>query len=268
MKKTVVYLDKGSKSENSRLLTLRVENVEYRDLAGDNLIIPPQTDQVVVHGVLRGNDYIVRDSIKKNLDWIMIDNCYLGKYKRVVKNATAPTSFRQGKRFEHNTQLEAWRGGQGKHVLVLPPSPPYMDTFGLRDFLNHIAHTANIYTDRPIVMRAKPAKGKKAPPLGEQLADAYAVITWGSAVALEASRIGVPTISLGWCPAKHVSFQLEDLDTDMMLQEPDRQGMFDNLTWSSFDKEELPSAWRTIEENERFATKFYDNPVKLNNYEL
>lgn len=268
MKKTVVYLDKNIKAVNARYLTENVGNVEYRELASDNLIIPPKTDQVLVHGVLRGNQYIIRQAFDKDVDWIMVDNGYLGKYKRIVKNATAPTSFREGRRFDHGTRLEPWRGGTGKHLLVLPPSPPYMDTFGLRDFLNYIAHTSNIYTDRPVVLRAKPAKGKKAPPLEEQLRDAYAVVTWGSAVALEASRLGVPTISMGWCPAKHVSYSLNDLETDSFLQEPDRMGMFDNLTWSSFDKDELKTAWRFIEENEQMSTVKYDAPIKLDNYDL
>lgn len=268
MNKTIAYLDKNIKGVNTRELMRNVKNVDYRELAFDNLVIPHGTDNVVVHGVLRGNDILIKQAIEKNINWVMLDNGYLGTYKRVIKNATAPTSFREGRRFEHGIRMGGWNGGDGKHILVLPPSPPYMDTFGLRDFLNYIAHSVNIYTDRPIVMRAKPAKGKKAPPLEKQIRDAYCVITWGSAVALEASRLGVPTISLGWCPAKHVSYKLEDLETSKMLEEPDRVGMFDNLTWSSFEKDELFRAWNFIEENEQEAKYFYDAPIKLNQYEL
>ena len=243
------YLDKNVKANNMKELTSKVEGVSYKELNYDDLIIPNDATAIAVHGVLRGNDTLIKRAVEKDIPWIMMDNGYLGKYKRVITNATAPTTFRSGRRFEHGTKLEQWRGGIGQHILVLPPSPPYMDTFGIRDFLNHIAHNANIYTDLPLVMRAKPAKGKKAPPLAEQLADAYAVITWGSAIAIEASRLGIPTISLGWCPAKHVSYQLEDLHTNKMTQEPDRMGMLDNLTWSSFDRAELPSAWNIMKEN-------------------
>lgn len=238
------YLDKNVKANNVRELCRGISDpVTYKELATDDLLIPHDTSMIVVHGVLRGNDTLIKRAIDKNIPWVMMDNGYLGKYKRVILNATAPTTFRDGRRFEHGTTMERWRGGSGKHILVLPPSPPYMDTFGLRDFLNHIAHSANIYTDKPIVVRAKPAKGKKAPPLEEQLRDAAAVVTWGSAIAIEANRLGVPTISMGWCPAKHCSFKLEDLDTDKLKQEPDRMGMFDNLTWSSFGRDELPYAW-------------------------
>lgn len=248
------YLDKNVKANNMRELTTYADKVHYKDLATDDLIIPHDATMVAVHGVLRGNDIVIKRAIEKNIPWVMMDNGYLGKYKRVILNATAPTTIRNGRRFEHGTRLEPWRGGTGKHILVLPPSPPYMDTFGIRDFLNHIAHNANIYTDKPLVMRAKPAKGKKAPPLERQLEDAAAVITWGSAIAIEANRLGVPTISLGWCPAKHCSFNLEDLDTDKLKQEPDRIGMLDNLTWSSFDREELPLAWEIMKVNAKCQT--------------
>ena len=106
-----------------------------------------------------------------------------------------------------------------------------MDTFDCKDFLNFIAHNVNIYTDKNIIVRAKPAKGKLARPLQEQLDNAYCVITWGSAIALEAMRQGIPTISLGWCPAKMASKKLEDLETNAMKNEPERINVFDNLTW-------------------------------------
>ena len=248
------YLDKNVKANNMRELTSKVEGVSYKDLSYDDLLIPHDAEMIAIHGVLRGNDTLIKRAIDKGIPWVMMDNGYLGTYKRVILNATAPTTFRPGRRFEHGTKLEPWRGGTGKHVLVLPPSPPYMDTFGIRDFLNHIAHNANIYTDKPLVMRAKPAKGKKAPPLAEQLEDAAAVVTWGSAIAIEANRLGVPTISLGWCPSKHCSFKLEDLDTDKLREEPDRMGMLDNLTWSSFERDELPEAWRIMVENSKQPT--------------
>ena len=242
------YLDKNIKATNIMELT---RNVSCEYIPIDKLRIPGDAECNVVHGVLRGMDEVVKRSTKSNIPWVMMDNGYLGKYKRVVVNATAPTTFRPGKRFEHGTQLLPWRGGKGSSILVIPPSPPYMDTFDLRDFLNFIVHNANKYTDKDIIVRGKPAKGRKARPLVDQINEAYCVITWGSAVALEAMRMGVPTISLGWCPAKLVSKKLEDLETNKMLEEPDRMAVYDNLTWSSFEREELPSAWDIVMENSK-----------------
>lgn len=248
---TAAYLDKNIKATNIRELTEPLRAVSYisTDTVDDEYLIPINAECTVVHGVLRGMDRVVKQSIKQGVPWMCMDNGYLGKYKRVILNATAPTTFRQGRRFNHGMQLQPWRGGQGSSILVLPPSPPYMDTFGLRDFLNFIAHNVNIYTDKNIIVRGKPAKGRKARPIEEQLNNAYCVITWGSAVALEAMRMGIPTISLGWCPAKMASKTIEELETSDMLDEPDRMAVYDNLTWSSFERNELSEAWDIAMEN-------------------
>lgn len=242
------YLDKNIKAANMRELTRNV-NVSYIPI--EDPVLPGDASCVAVHGVLRGMDSIIKRAVKNNVPWMCMDNGYLGKYKRVILNATAPITYREGRRFEHGMQLQPWRGGKGSSILVIPPSPPYMDTFDLRDFLNYIAHNVNIYTDKNIIVRGKPAKGRKARPLQEQLNDAYCVITWGSAVALEAMQMGIPTISLGWCPAKLASKQIQDLETNKMLQEPDRMSVLDNLTWSSFERNELPEAWYIAMENSK-----------------
>tara|TARA_E500000318_G_scaffold25242_3_gene25266 strand:+ start:5886 stop:6638 length:753 start_codon:yes stop_codon:yes gene_type:complete len=242
------YLDKNIKAANTKELTSK-QNCSYVKLPVED--IPKDASMTVVHGVLRGMDKVIKHSIDSSIPWMCMDNGYLGKYKRVILNSTAPITYRNGKRFEHGTQLLPWRGGKGSSILVLPPSPPYMDTFNLRDFLNFIAHNVNIYTDKNIIVRGKPAKGKLARPLQEQLDNAYCVITWGSAVCLEAMRQGIPTISLGWCPAKLASKTLESLETDRMSEEPDRMSVFDNLTWSSFEREELPIAWDIAMENSK-----------------
>ena len=105
-------------------------------------------------------DKVIKNSIDNSIPWMCMDNGYLGKYKRVILNATAPITYRNGKRFEHGTQLLPWRGGKGSSILILPPSPPYMDTFNLRDFLNFIAHNVNIYTDKNIIVRVSKLDNK------------------------------------------------------------------------------------------------------------
>jgi len=221
----------------------------------ENSFILQDAEMIAVHGVLRGNSNLIRQAMMTKTPWVYMDNagdyfppeCEM--YKRVCLNSTAPTIFRSGKRFEHNVKIMSWRGGRGDKILLLPPSPPYMDTFDLRNWLNEMAHTINIYTGREIVVRAKPAKGRFARPLQEQLNEAYCVVTWGSAIALEAMRMGIPTISTGWCPAKIASKKLEDLETSEMLVEPDRMSIFNSLTWSCFSKKELDSAYNIVMEN-------------------
>ena len=247
------FLDKNIKASNMRdfLSKTPAKFIPLNEANG----VPEDASAIAVHGVLRGNGSLIREAQEREIHWIYMDNAghyFPEMYKRISINATAPRTFRTGKRFEHNTKYYDWRGGLGRNIVVLPPSPPYMDTFGTRDFLNYLTHTLNIYTDKNIIVRGKPAKGKKARPWEEQLAEAYCVVTWGSALALDAVNRGVPTISLGHCPAKLCSFNLEDLETDKLREEPPRAETMDNLTWCSFKREELPQAFETVVENSNF----------------
>lgn len=245
------YMDKNIKAANLREL---LSGFKYTpmNLSDWKPILPSDAEAAVVHGVLRGSETIIKEAETHNVPWLYMDNAgtyFDDMYKRVIWNATAPITHRPGRRFEHNTKMEQWKGGQGEYILVLPPSPPYMDTFDCRNFLNYCAHTINQYTGRPIVVRGKPAKGRHAPPLEEQIRNAYAVVCWGSAVALDAMCMGIPTISMGWCPAKMASFELSDLETSKLEFEKDRMGVYDNLTWSCFKREELSGAFAIAGEN-------------------
>ena len=207
----------------------------------ESLEIPNDASLVIVHGVLRGSDKVIQNAIAKGVPWVMSDNGHLGKKKRVCVNATNPMTYREGRRFNHGIKLRPWASSLGKNILVLPPSTFYMDTFKLRDFLNFVCQTLPKYTDRNIVVRPKPWENKARPWL-EQLTSAYAVITWGSSLALGAMSHGIPTISLGWCPAKLSSFSLNDLETDRLRIEPPRMETLDNLTWTSFRNDEMEDA--------------------------
>ena len=246
------FLDKNIKARNM---------ADFVEGHGWNLIpltedvnVPTDATMVAVHGVLRGNAKIIQWCESAGIPWVYMDNAgtyfpEVEMYKRITISSTAPQFLRDGKRFDHKIKLKPWRGGAGEKILLLPPSPPYMDTFGLRNWLNEMAHTINVYTGREIVVRAKPAKGRFARPLQEQLNEAYCVVTWGSAIAFDAMIQGIPTISTGWCPAKFASKQLENLDTIAMIDEPDRMRIVDSLTWSCFKKEEMSSAYNIIMEN-------------------
>lgn len=245
----LAYLDKPIKAANLQSV-IDGRGYHYQTIH-DNVRVPEEVTGIAVHGVLRGNGSAISQAMKRNIEWLYIDNGYLGTYKRVVKNATAPTTMREGCRFEHNTEFKPWRGGSGRHIILLPPSPPYMETFQgtCREFLNHCAHQINVYTDMDVIIRAKPAKGRKAKDWDEQLKDAYCVVTWGSNLALDAMIKGVPTVSLGWCPASFASKSFENFETLAMTEEPDRKKIVDNLTWSSFEKNELENAYNIVMEN-------------------
>jgi hypothetical protein len=245
------YLDKNIKAVNMQQFLRSQSDWTLLALVEDH-VVPPDATMVAVHGVKRGNSKIIEQAIERNIPWVYMDNAgyyFPEMYKRITINETAPQFLREGKRFEHNVQLKPWRGGSGKNILVLPPSQTYMDTFGTRNWLNDMVNTINVYTGRDIVVRSKPAKGRFARPLQEHLDEAYCVVTWGSAIALDAIKQGIPTISTGWCPAGKASFGLPDLETIKITYEPPRMEVFDSLTWSCFTKNELNNAYNIVMEN-------------------
>jgi len=264
------YLDKIKRGPTLSLM----RDIESTQVPVDRgMILPDDARMAIVHGVKRGMDEIIQQCIQKKCLWMYMDHAgnYFPKsnmFKRVIINGTAPITYREGKRFEHNVKLREWRGGQGKNIIVLPPSIPYMDTFDQREFLNSVCNTVNIYTGKDIIVRAKPAKGRKAKSWDEQLKDAYAVITWGSALALDAMIKGVPTISLGWCPAKLSSFDITDLETDKLLAEPPRIETLDNLTWCCFRSQELSEAYYQVLETARSKSKYNEKLQSIDTFKL
>ena len=201
--------------------------------------LPADATSIVVNGVLRGCDKLISQAYARGIPWIYIDNGYFGKKLRVSVNETSPTTqIDCGRVFDHATDFEPWRGTTGDHILILPPSIPYMNTFGLTGFLNASLHNLNRVTGRDTLVRVKPLYGSalKKRPLEAHLENAYLAVTWGSAVALEALKKGIPTISSGWCPAKPAGFSIEDIETRKFATEPDRESLFDSLTWFTFDE--------------------------------
>jgi len=261
------FIDKNVKGINTRELMRHAHDTEVKLEPG--LRIPDDASLVSVHGVKRGNDDVIIQANNRKIPWMYMDNAdhyFSSMYKRVVVDGTAPVTFREERRFDHNTELKKWRGGEGDYIIVLPPSIPYMDTFNERNFLNGIVQTINVHTDKDIIVRSKPAKGRLAKPWDEQLANAYAVITWGSALALDAMIKGVPTISLGFCPAKLSSFQLTDLETDALKEEPPRMETIDNLTWCCFKRKELPIAYFVAMENYHCKSDYNEKLKKISSF--
>jgi|TARA_R110000744_G_scaffold10805_2_gene33374 hypothetical protein len=218
---------------------------------------PEDMDALFVTGTLRGCGNVCKEAVRQDKNWFYMDNGYGPFWKRVTFKGTAPTRLldRPNDRTpEELRHLQPWKGGKnwgGENILILPPSLPYMDAFEEINWLNKLCHTINEFTGRNLVIRPKPAKGKKAPPWDSQLATAAVVVSFGSNLAIDAMVKGVPTISYKYCPAFFGSFKLEDLDTDALMEEPDREKIINNCMYHSFHKHEFNNgfAWETSMEN-------------------
>lgn len=90
-------------------------------------------------------------------------------------------------------ELQPWR--QGREIVVLASrgmgSPLCREPKGWSE---RVADELRKVTDRPVRIRAHPGPQKAPPrvPLADDLADAWAAVTWGSSAGLQALVLGVP----------------------------------------------------------------------------
>jgi hypothetical protein len=162
--------------------------------------------------------------------WYYGDHAYFGRgqFYRVTRNALqagpelAPPADQQARaRAEavlrhQGVQVRPWRRGGGP-VLVCPPGPVYaslMRRAGYpigtpEDWLRQVGAELAQWTDRAMRVRSK-ADFRGGRPLAADLADAWAVVTFTSNVAVEAALEGVPVFVLG--PAAGRAFGRGRLD--------------------------------------------------------
>ena len=145
---------------------------------------------------------VLRQAQAEGRDWYYADHGYFGRkartgggYLRVTKNAYqhdgsgeyAPDRFRRFGRFVY-----PWRM-TGSHVLVCPNSDVYFRLHGLdaRAWLQNVLQTLALHTDRTLKVR-----WKGSGPIQPDLEDAWAVVVFSSAAALDALIYGVPVFVL------------------------------------------------------------------------
>lgn len=136
--------------------------------------------------------------------WFYLDNGYLkrGHFFRVTVNGEQIDGIGKGSEFRFHRMTvhlnKKWRK-DGRYILICPPGDEYMRCRGLsrRGWFNATVSIISRNTDRPIRIRDKPQRGAQPPPLADDLADAFAVVTYTSNVAIDALLAGVPVFVNG-----------------------------------------------------------------------
>lgn len=139
-------------------------------------------------------------------------------------------------------KLAPWRS-DGKWILVCPPSSPETESlFGVAGWLGKTLPLLGEHTDRPIKVRRKGDPES----LQAALADAYAVVTFQSNIAVDAVVAGVPVFVDPINAAAPVG------ETDFTRIEtprrPDREPWAWSLAWGQFTIPEMESGfcWRNV----------------------
>lgn len=142
---------------------------------------------------------LLRRAKAEGRDIFYIDHAYFGRgrYYRITKNAYQHDGTGVGDmmRFRRaaNRHIEPWKR-RGRHVLVCPQSEIYFSLHGLNrtEWEQNVLATLKQHTDRPIRVRYKASRT----PIAPDLHNAWAVVVYSSAAALDALIAGVPIITL------------------------------------------------------------------------
>lgn len=160
----------------------------------------PRLGTAIVSGMALAQQRVLSHPLSR--DWWQVDHGYWrrGEYYRLSHRRL----WCDGLGEPDYARLDALRVAiapprtSGRHVLIAMQSAGFYRLWvGGVDhdaYQRHLVERVRQRTDRPIVCRLKPLGGVREPPLAEQLADAWLVVTHSSAVALDALAAGVPVI--------------------------------------------------------------------------
>ncbi len=179
--------------------------------------------------------------VGRDLDFLYLDNAYF-------KRGSRSNHFRLIRKGFHLTRLlnrpddrmkqlglrcQPWRK-TGRHIVLIPPSVWYLRILGAHDWTAQTLVTLSQVTDRPVRV-----KWDKKLPLSDWLADAWAVVTYGSVAGVESAIAGVPVFAGAICPCLPITAgPIDRIDTP---EYHDREPWLASLAYANWSTAELDS---------------------------
>ena len=227
----------------------------------------PDADLIVISGILRGTGLVYKECVKQNRNFLFVDHAYFNKgyedpnWMRISRNRhvfgpklVGHNSDRYDKFFKKKYPILDWHGGTGDYILLMPPTHAMGWISEQPNWEQDAVNVIRTVTDRPIKIRVKPENPivddagnlvrmerntTKDVPLLDDLPGARAVFVFNSNAAIEALRVGVPVICSDWCAAFPIAHTLDQVDLEGLLPEPDRQQLFNDLSYAQFTQQEM-----------------------------
>jgi hypothetical protein len=197
---------------------------------------------------------LLRRAQAEGRDWFFADHAYFGRgwFYRITKNGYQHDGTGPGEdaRFIRSArrEIQPWKRSGG-HVLVCPQSEVYFSLHGLNrdEWLLNVTATLRQHTDREIRVRYKASRT----PIAPDLEDAWAVVVYSSAAALDGLIAGVPVFTLAPFAAT-ARMGLSDLSRIESPIYPDgREEFLFALASNQWTLPEIMrgSAWRQLQES-------------------
>lgn len=200
---------------------------------------------------------ILRQAQAAGVDYFYADHAYFGRgrYFRITKNRyqhdgrgdADPERYR----VSCGREIKPWRT-RGRHVLVCPNSDIYFGLHGVDGpaWLHGVKQTLSSVTNRPIHVRWKTDARHR--PIAFDLANAWAVVVFSSASAIDALIAGVPVFTLAPFAAT-ARMGLSDLrQIDHPIYPSDRESFLAVLANNQWTLPEIfaGKAWKTLSASE------------------
>ena len=211
-------------------------------------------DPVAVWGQLRGAKQI----LSKSKDFYRLDHAYYKRmdYFRMTRGDFQPSSIKERPsdrwdkvRWDYKIGINPWK--RGRNIILALSDPRTYDFFGQVGFPAKTRDEIAKHTDRPIIDR----KREEKIPLGEQLKDAWCLVTYASNSVIDALLSGVPVFTLGPSIARPMG--LSDLTKiEAPLYPENREEFFRHMAYCQYTLDEFRNgfALRTADENWDSAT--------------
>jgi hypothetical protein len=252
---------------------------ETRDFSR-NIRLNQRADAIMFAGMIRGEGNIFKWCRDNNKRFFYLDHAYLergynqskpsSEWMRVTDSGFTWNKFeikdddRWNKYFANKYQLRPWNQNRDKpNILVLPPSLATQFLFPeSSQWVDQTVRVLRKKTDKNIVVREKPMQPKLDTrnkiidritynhplTIEQELDQAAAVITFNSAVAVEATIRGIPVIGHATAACAPMNFDLEQIDNP---PEPPRQAWLNQLVYHQYRTDEMISGdiWKMLLDN-------------------
>lgn len=236
-------------------------------------------DVVVINGVQPWSRLLMDTYTAAGKNVIFLHHGYLGHgYKRAVVNGFSPLHYVDTLQYPDDRlqklQIELQPHRKGNTVIIAGDSPDFAlwHHFNTKDDMDPLTARAfslmekiHKRTRKPIVYRPDPLWGHPLPipntrpsfvdqSLDNELQDAWALITYGSDMAIPAMIAGVPIFVLGDGVAR--SLALNDskrIDDPKYPSDEQRWSFLSNLAYGQFSQEEFENgiAWDILKQTMR-----------------
>lgn len=203
--------------------TVRLARAMARPVFGK--ISQPRKLQTYEYPVIIGMDSFQRDLMLQSPDFLQVDYGYLGHrgtFWRVSRGGLFTTLDHEPDFFKaQKIEKDRHRQKLGSQILIALQSGKFYQNWmgGTEEsFLARVLEELPEKHHQSLMVREKPRRSKltrkvSAPPISEDLKEAFHVVTYSSAVALDALRVGVPVTVLDEThPAHEFSVPLSQIE--------------------------------------------------------